>query len=112
MVDPATKGVELKLAATGEAMDTLLASPLLRGHARSTVRSRNLVTTYYDTEDHRLGRRRLALRVRQSGKKFIQTLKTASAGEGAETSGANGRSNSRRTRRRSSPRSTTRPCSI
>ena len=76
--------VELKLVATADAMSTLLASPVLREHARSTVRSRNLVTTYYDTSDHRLSRRGLAFRVRQSGKKFIQTLKTASSGEGVE----------------------------
>jgi inorganic triphosphatase YgiF len=75
--------VELKLAATAEAMEMLLASPLLREHARSTVRSRQLVTTYYDTGDHRLSRRRIAFRVRQNGKKFVQTLKTANIGDGA-----------------------------
>jgi len=85
LVDPEPKEVELKLAATAEAMDTLIASQLLRGHATSTIRSRNLVTTYYDTEDRRLGRRHLALRVRQTGKKFIQTLKTASAVDSVET---------------------------
>ncbi len=86
MLDDKPVEVELKLAATAAAMETLLASPLLREHARSTVRSRKLVTTYYDTGDHRLSRRGLAFRVRQSGKKFIQTLKTASDGEGAEVS--------------------------
>ena len=86
MVEPAPKEVELKLAASSEAMDRLIASQLLRGHASSTIRSRNLVTTYYDTEDRRLGRRRLALRVRQTGKKFIQTLKTASSEGSIETS--------------------------
>ena len=85
MLDDKPVEVELKLAATAATMDTLLASPLLREHARSTVRSRNLVTTYFDTADQRLSRRGLAFRVRQSGKKFIQTLKTASVGEGAET---------------------------
>ncbi len=67
MPDDQPMEVELKLVATAEAMATLLASPLLREHARSTVRSRNLVTTYYDTNDHRLSRRGLAFRVRQSG---------------------------------------------
>ena len=85
MVDSQPMEVELKLAATSEAMDTLIASPLLRGHARSSLRSRQLVTTYYDTDDHRLSRRQLALRVRQTGRKFVQTLKTASDGQGAET---------------------------
>lgn len=86
MADDKPVEVELKLAATAEAMETLLASPLLREHARSTVRSRQLATTYYDTADHRLSRRGLAFRVRHSGKKYIQTLKTASAGSGAEVS--------------------------
>ena len=85
MVDPRPLEVELKLAATGEAMDLLIASPLLRSHARSSLRSRQLLTTYYDTEDRRLSRRQLALRVRQSGRKFVQTLKTASTGRGAES---------------------------
>ena len=86
MPDTEPKEVELKLAASGEAMDTLLASQLLRAHARSPVRTRQLVTTYYDTDDHRLGRRRLALRVRQSGRRFVQTLKSANKSAGAETS--------------------------
>jgi inorganic triphosphatase YgiF len=85
LVDSQPQEIELKLAATSEAMDTLIASPLLRGHARSSLRSRQLVTIYYDTDDHRLSRRQLALRVRQSGRKFVQTLKTASDGRGAET---------------------------
>jgi inorganic triphosphatase YgiF len=74
--------VELKLAATAEAMDTLLASPLLRQHARSTVRTRQLVSIYYDTKDHRLSRKRLAFRVRQSGRgRFVQTLKSGNRAE-------------------------------
>ena len=85
MADTPPREVELKLAATSEVMDLLLASPLLRGHARSPVRARQLVTTYYDTDDLRLGRRQLALRVRQSGRKFVQTLKTVSEAQGAET---------------------------
>jgi inorganic triphosphatase YgiF len=78
--------VELKLATTAEAMESLLASPLLREHARSTVRSRHLVSTYFDTADQRLSRKRLSLRVRQSGRKLIQTLKTPNQAErpGAE----------------------------
>lgn len=83
MPDQQPLEVELKLAATAQAMDELLASALLREHARSTVRSRQLVSVYYDTPDQRLTQRRLALRVRQSGRKFIQTLKSANTAEGA-----------------------------
>mgnify|MGYP000476348620 CR=1 FL=1 len=86
MPDTEPREVEFKLAASGEAMDSLLASQLLRTHARSSVRTRQLVTIYYDTDDHRFSRRRLALRVRQSGRRFVQTLKSANMGQGAETS--------------------------
>ena len=82
-VAAAAMEVELKLEATAEAMETLLASPLLREHARSTVRARQLVSTYYDTPDRRLSRRQIAFRVRQSGRKFIQTLKAPNEAEGA-----------------------------
>ncbi|MEK0082570.1 CHAD domain-containing protein [Benzoatithermus flavus] len=85
MPDSPPLEVELKLETTTDAMEKLLASPLLREHARSTIRSRQLVTTYYDTQDHRLGRRKLALRVRQNGRSFVQTLKTEGTGEGAAT---------------------------
>lgn len=75
--------IELKLAATAAAMETLLASSLLKEHARSTVRARHLVSTYYDTDDHRFSQRMIAFRVRQNGQKFIQTLKAAAEGEDA-----------------------------
>lgn len=75
--------VELKLATDGGSMDLLLASPLLREHARSTIRSRQLVSVYYDTSDRRLTRRGIAFRVRQNGRRFIQTLKTGNVAQGA-----------------------------
>lgn len=83
MTDQPPLEVELKLATTAEAMEALLASPLLREHARSTVRTRQLVNVYYDTADGRLGRERMVLRVRQSGRKFVQTLKSGNVAEGA-----------------------------
>ena len=76
--------IELKLAATPAAMDKLLASDILREHARGGAVSRSFVSIYYDTAEHRLRRRGLVLRMRQIGKKFVQTLKTASTGQGAE----------------------------
>jgi inorganic triphosphatase YgiF len=83
--DPQPLEIELKLEATTDAIEKLLASPLLRQHARSTIRSHQLVSTYYDTADHRLSRRKVAFRVRQNGKSFVQTLKTESTGGGAAT---------------------------
>jgi hypothetical protein len=76
--------IELKLAATAAAMETPLASPLLREHARDPRRACRLATIYDDTGDHRLRRRGSTLRLRRVGRRFVQTLKTASAGEGAE----------------------------
>lgn len=88
MPDQPPLEVELKLATTAEAMEALLASPLLREHARSTLRSRQLHTVYYDTPDRRLGRKRLAFRVRRDGKRFVQTLKSENLAVGAgETRG-------------------------
>lgn len=83
MSQPPPLEVELKLEATADAMDALLASPLLREHARSTVRAQQLVSTYYDTSDRRLSRRRIAFRVRQSGRRFVQTLKAPNQAVGA-----------------------------
>ena len=85
MVDHEPEEVELKLAATADAMDTLLASPLLREHATQhgpLPQSGHHLLRY---RDQRLSRRGLAFRVRQTGKKFIQTLKTAAPASGVET---------------------------
>ncbi len=69
--------IELKLGLTPEAMEALLASPLLRERAQSTVRTRELHATYFDTADHRLRSRSAALRVRSADGRHIQTLKSA-----------------------------------
>jgi triphosphatase len=69
--------IELKLGLPAEAMEALLASPLLRQHARGTLRSREMRGVYYDTADHRLRSRGAALRVREAEGRFVQTLKTA-----------------------------------
>ncbi|WGF86768.1 CYTH and CHAD domain-containing protein [Marinivivus vitaminiproducens] len=75
--------VELKLAATAEAIDTLIDAKLLNDHAEAPAVARDLVTIYYDTPDRRLSRRKLALRVRRVGRRHIQTLKTANESNGA-----------------------------
>ena len=46
--------IELKLGLTPEAMEELIASPVLRERAQSTVRTTALHAVYYDTEDRRL----------------------------------------------------------
>lgn len=69
-----TAEVELKLAATPEALQQVRGSALARSSGRPV--RKNLDTVYYDTADRRLARRRAALRVRRSGNRYIQTLKT------------------------------------
>lgn len=77
--DAAPVEVELKLALSAESMEVLLASPLLRAHARGPVREGALRGVYYDTADRRLLARGAALRVREvdGGRRRVQTLKTA-----------------------------------
>ena len=69
-----TSEVELKLAATAKALEQIRGSALAQSTG-APVR-KHLDTVYYDTADRRLARRRAALRVRQSGKRYVQTLKT------------------------------------
>ena len=64
---------ELKLDLTAKELDLLAANPKLNtrsGHAQETLRS-----VYYDTPDHRLRAQAIALRVRQNGQGYIQTVK-------------------------------------
>ncbi len=69
-----TAEIELKLAATAEMLAQVRRSAVVAS-AGTPVR-KHLDTVYYDTADRRLARRRAALRVRRSGKRYIQTLKT------------------------------------
>lgn len=75
--------VELKLRVAGAAVDQLRESEVLRAHARSVGSAQRLHSTYYDTPDRRLAGRMMALRVRRTGRRFVQTLKAASDGDGA-----------------------------
>ena len=74
--------IELKLAADEAAMERLLAADLIKDAAQGPMRATDLHAVYYDTGDRRLGRRQLALRVRQAGDRFVQTLKGPGAGNG------------------------------
>ncbi|MGO1234021.1 MAG: CYTH domain-containing protein [Marinobacter sp.] len=67
--------LEIKLTLTEpaqqQALDWLLSLPLAEKGSRKT-----LVNRYYDTPDAALNQARAALRVRQAGDRYIQTLKT------------------------------------
>src|SRR5690554_6776010 len=67
--------LEIKLTlserAQAQALEWLLAQPEAKPGGQKL-----LVNRYYDTPDAALNRARAALRVRQSGNRYIQTLKT------------------------------------
>lgn len=71
---------ELKLSLSPENLERLGRSSLIRSLAARRSRRKQLVSTYFDTPSQSLRRQGMALRVRQVGKKRIQTLK-ASAGQ-------------------------------
>jgi triphosphatase len=75
--------IELKLAVPAGDLSVLKRHPLVRSLARSRPVVRHLQTVYYDTPDRDLSRARLALRVRRSGRSFVQALK----GEGSSVGG-------------------------
>lgn len=78
-VAAATAGVdretELKLLTDPATLKQLMATPVIVRNARSKLVVRRLEATYYDTSDCTLARRGASLRVRRSGKRFIQTMK-------------------------------------
>jgi triphosphatase len=70
---------ELKLLLDQKDLAALDGCPFVSAHRRGQPTTRRLDATYYDTPDHALRRADLALRVRRSGKRFVQTLKRAAS---------------------------------
>jgi triphosphatase len=66
---------ELKLLAPAGVLARLQASAFMRERGASKGTVRRLESVYFDTQDHRLNRSGLTLRVRRVGKQFIQTVK-------------------------------------
>jgi triphosphatase len=67
--------IELKLLAPHGILETLREMPVIVQHARNRGAFRRLETVYYDTPEQLLFQHGMSLRVRRSGKHFIQTLK-------------------------------------
>jgi triphosphatase len=67
--------IELKLLAPQGALEKLREMPVIVQHARNRGAFRRLETVYYDTPERLLFQHGMSLRVRRSGKHFIQTLK-------------------------------------
>jgi triphosphatase len=67
--------IELKLLAPQGVLEQLRDIPVIVQHARNRGAFRRLETVYYDTPEQLLFQHGMSLRVRRSGKQFIQTLK-------------------------------------
>src|SRR5439155_16864132 len=67
--------IELKLDLAAAAARRVSMAPWLKSLAAGAPKKAKLVSVYYDTEDYALRDKRAALRIRESGGKFIQTVK-------------------------------------
>ena len=70
--------IELKLLTDADHLESFREAPVIAGNAKNRGVRRHLRAVYYDTEDRRLRKAGLSLRVRQSGSRFTQTVKAES----------------------------------
>jgi triphosphatase len=75
---PSDIEIELKLVVDPEHLADFNETPIIATNARSKGSRKHLKTVYYDTPERKLRRHGLSLRVRQSGARFTQTVKTES----------------------------------
>lgn len=68
--------IELKLLVDPDRMAHFSAAPAIAANARNKGTRKRLKSVYYDTPERALRRAGLSLRVRQSGTRFVQTVKT------------------------------------
>lgn len=68
--------IELKLLVAHDDLATFRDAPVIADNARNHGTRRHLRAVYYDTADRRLRKAGISLRVRQSGTRFIQTVKS------------------------------------
>jgi inorganic triphosphatase YgiF len=68
--------LELKLLVDADDLADFNKAPVIATHARNKGARKHLKSAYYDTPERTLRRNRLSLRVRQSGGRFVQTVKT------------------------------------
>ena len=75
-----TEEIEIKLAVSPEKADKLLKLKKVRKYCEDELGTRRLVSTYYDTPHHVLRKAGVALRIRDDGKKRVQTFKVPANG--------------------------------
>src|SRR3954470_13609107 len=68
--------IELKLFVDADRIVHFNAAPVIAINARNKGARKRLKSVYYDTPERTLRRNGLSLRVRQSGARFVQTVKT------------------------------------
>ncbi|KYK43563.1 hypothetical protein A1D31_16020 [Bradyrhizobium liaoningense] len=68
--------IELKLLVDADRMAHFGAAPVIAANARNKGSRKRLKSVYYDTPERALRRAGLSLRVRQSGTRFVQTVKS------------------------------------
>jgi triphosphatase len=73
---PAAGEIELKLLVDADRMAHFNAAPVIAANARNKGTRKHLKSVYYDTPERTLRRNGLSLRVRRSGARFVQTVKT------------------------------------
>jgi inorganic triphosphatase YgiF len=71
--------VELRLLVEADRMTQFNSAPIIAANARNKGTRKHLKSVYYDTADRTLRHNGLSLRVRQSGARFVQTVKTEAA---------------------------------
>ncbi|EJN07925.1 hypothetical protein PMI42_07455 [Bradyrhizobium sp. YR681] len=71
--------IELKLLVDADRTAHFNAAPVIAANARNKGARKHLKSVYYDTPERTLRRHGLSLRVRQSGTRFVQTVKTDAA---------------------------------
>lgn len=71
--------IEFKLLVDADRMAHFNAAPIIATYARNRGTRKHLKSIYYDTPERTLRRNGLSLRVRQSGARFVQTVKTEAA---------------------------------
>jgi inorganic triphosphatase YgiF len=73
---PGAGEIELKLLVNADRLADFNNAPVIATNARNKGARKHLKSAYYDTPRQTLRRNKLSLRVRQTGARFVQTVKT------------------------------------